>query len=425
MAFGTLNTSYTQEEPVFELKETFFASFFVSGLMVASWILNGLIAFLFFRKGELRQTPSNKLVLNLVATNCICGLFVLPALLLSTITQKWILGEVGCQMFGIISTASFAAWPLTLASLSIDRFHFIVNPLSYPVNMTLFKTNVMLCLVWIYCVITSIMPLFVEPSFQYSAQEHICAPDWGRTAWFAIYNLIMSYIIPLLVQCWCYTHIVLAARRQAKFGRRLSRVSDVPLERARIIRETSASKAVKKTIYVLGSYVLIYTPYSVYLLLRLNGLIPSFIGFWLYLCVITTTIVYPVLFVLRAKGLKREVRELVHGCRLSKNRVNDINNAKSSDVRLLHRFSGDTRLSLLGREVDGYDSETSLAQPFPRRRSVTSERRVSWNLQPTYFDTFTTRVGGGSERSDGDVGGNQTDHTTLMPNPTLPGQIPA
>ena len=352
-------------------------------LLLASASVNTLIVAMFAKKSELLSNASNKLVFNFTVFSFICTWIVLPGTLVTIITKDWILGSFLCQATGFLTVSLSASTLLNLTSFTIDRYHYIINPLTYPMNMTPFKVNVILFFIWFAGIMTGLMPLFGWNFYKYDSSRLTCTVEWSLGEGFYIYFTIISYFIPLVVQIYCYGCIINAAKKHAHFGRRMSRIAVMPVEVKTIIRETSANRTIKKTIIMLGTFFVTWTPCTVVILiqgtLKMNNMprmlnsITFSLSFLLYL-------IYPILFVFRASHLKKEMRRFLLEFSILRRFSNRVG-IFSEELNRMAAFPNHTE----SRRSGSIGTVSEFDFSF-RRRSSHRGSRVSFNLPPVVMD---------------------------------------
>ena len=233
--------------------------------------------------------------------------------------------------------------------------------------MTSFKVNVIIFFIWFVSIVAGLMPVFGWGSYGYNRSVMTCTVLWPQSSSFGIYFFVVGFVMPLVIQVYCYAGIARAAKKQAKFGRRMSRVAIVPLQVAKIIRETSAAKTIRKICIVMGIFFLTWLP--IMIIIMVSGykkgerlVTQFFIANNLAYC---STFAYPLLFVFRARNLKKELRTLLSSSRLFNciNTVTPEDDVESSERKERRRSSLST---------DGYD--------LGSRRRSSRISRVSWAM---------------------------------------------
>lgn len=330
---------------------------------IVSTIINFICFALFIRNRELLANPSNKFAFNFVISSFSSSFLLIPTTFASIVAKEWLLKDMMCQIIGMLSVTLPVAELLTLASIAYDRHHFIVNGLTYPINMTSFKVNVIVFFTWFIAIISGLMPLFGWGTYAFNPDAMTCTVTWRGTPSFGLYFFGISYLMPLLTQAYCYFGIIRVAKKQAKFGRRLSRVAVIPLQVARIIRETSAAKTIKKTFIVMGIFILAWTSNMIMILVQgLSDAASTKVPFFVTnVLTYVPLLAYPLLFVFRSKHLKQEVRLLFRSLKI----LDCVNSVSPMDID--DSDQKERRRSSLS--LEGYDLGA-------RRRSS----RVSWAM---------------------------------------------
>ena len=279
-------------------------------LWIASTGVNIICFALFTKKRELLGNQANKLVFNFIISTLSTSIILMPASFISYASNEWIFTEFVCQTTGLFSITMPLAQLLTLGSMAYDRYHYIVNPLTYPINMTSFKTNVLIFFIWLVSIVSGLLPLFGWSAYKINLDVMTCTVWWTASPSFAVYFFIIAFVVPLFVQLYCYAGIIKVARKQAKFGRRLSRVAVVPVQVTRIIKETSASKTIHKTCFIIGLFLFTWMPYVLLALIQGTSRVAHLRVHLFIACSVSyvSSLVYPILFVFRSKTLKKDVR---------------------------------------------------------------------------------------------------------------------
>ena len=371
-----------------------------SVLLSCLWIVCicvNIICFVLFTKNrELLANQANKLAFNLIISTLATSVVVMPTSFISYGSNEWLFEEFVCQTTGLFSITMPVVQQLTLCSMAYDRYHYIVNPLTYPINMTSFKANVLIFFTWFFAIVSGLMPLFGWGVYNLNQDIMTCTVRWPSSPSFSVYYFILSFTLPLAVQLYCYSGIIRVAKRQAKFGRRLSRVAVVPVQVSRIIRETSASKTIRKTLIIIGLFLFTWMPYIIIILLQgVSNLDDT--GTALFVSsnfTYITCLAYPLLFVFRSRNLRKDVRILLHSALLFF-RVHDV-----AQIDIEGSERKERRRSSLS--LDGYDltsrrksSRVSWAMPIVREDGLEPSREPRPSLTASTVTTDISSLQGG------------------------------
>ncbi len=130
-----------------------------------------LIASIIYKR--LYRNATHILLLNLGIADLLICLLVLPPIVITGFVGSYIFGDsdyVRCQMCqtGLINTIFTVFDVNVLGLLSVDRFIYIKFPLSYNKIVTIRRTILIVIVLWIVCLLESILPLFGFGAIQYS-----------------------------------------------------------------------------------------------------------------------------------------------------------------------------------------------------------------------------------------------------------------
>lgn len=181
-------------------------------IMLISSLGNGGVLFVFTRTRNLR-TPNYFLVSALCFGDFLMSTLGMPMFISSCFSTRWILGRVGCTVYGTLMTFLGLSQITLLASIAFTRYRYVVNNCS--IDTLVAKIVVISC--YLYAFIFSLAPLFgwsrpvVEPI------GTSCGPNWAGTALRDVsYNLtifVLCFFVPLSIIIFSYSMIYLKVRR--------------------------------------------------------------------------------------------------------------------------------------------------------------------------------------------------------------------
>lgn len=183
--------------------------------MLSSLIGNTLIVLAIYRNHSLRSITS-VFIANLAMADFLLALLGMPFTMASSITYRWIFGNIWCEINGMLNSIFCIASMLSLAAVSIDRYVAIIKPLRYPLIMTPRIALGMVLYVWIHAITCAFLPVFGWASYTYITNESICTADWGQNIPYTMFIFAFSFFAPLMVMGYCYYHILRAARKQSQ-----------------------------------------------------------------------------------------------------------------------------------------------------------------------------------------------------------------
>ena len=167
--------------------------FVISFLIILSNIINLTV----LRITEQIPTISRFCLINLSCADFLIGCISCAPCVLSSSLDRWIYGDIWCQISGINHSSSMtvAVWSMSL--ISIDRYIAIVHPLRYHELMTIKRCRLIIASFWIISLMTYMLPLAVKGNFiyyRYSPDEAMCGLYW-EFRWFCI---LTSFYVPFL-----------------------------------------------------------------------------------------------------------------------------------------------------------------------------------------------------------------------------------
>lgn len=180
-------------------------------IMLISTLGNGGVMYVFIRTRNLR-TPNYFLVSALCLGDFLMSTLGMPMFITSCFFTRWILGRVGCLVYGTLMTFLGLSQITLLASIAFTRYRYVVNNCS--IDTLVAKIVVIMC--YLYAFIFSLAPLFgwsrpvVEPI------GTSCGPNWAGTEPRDVsYNLtifVLCFFVPLSIITFSYFMIYLKVR---------------------------------------------------------------------------------------------------------------------------------------------------------------------------------------------------------------------
>ncbi|KAM3838383.1 adenosine receptor A3 [Diretmus argenteus] len=118
-------------------------------------------------------------------------------------------------LFVLLQTSSIHS--LTWAT--VDKFTEICFALSYRSIWTARRTQTVLVLVWLFCLVNATLPLLGFGSYSYSNATFICGPSFTPdNSGFNVLLVAVGMAVPILTMCSLYGCIVYIARKQVRRG---------------------------------------------------------------------------------------------------------------------------------------------------------------------------------------------------------------
>ena len=195
--------------------------------MLAGFITNSFVLVLTLCYLKAWKQPSTIFLTNMLLTNLITVLFVMPFSVITCASGEWIFGNTVnqkvavCNFSAYISSYSFVAVTLSLVLLSFDRFFFIVKALQYEKYMTVNKAVIIVAASWILVAIMVTPPLYGFGKFKFTDSYGICISRFENEVAFSVYAFILCscFVMSIVVtSTWtfCYMRKYLKKRNKRK-----------------------------------------------------------------------------------------------------------------------------------------------------------------------------------------------------------------
>ncbi|XP_068129250.1 neuropeptide Y receptor type 2-like [Hyperolius riggenbachi] len=183
-------------------------------IIILGLIGNSLVIYMIMKYKNMR-TVTNYFIANLAVADLMVDSLCLPFTLVYTLMDEWKFGLVLCHLFPYAQAMSVNVSTLTLIVIALDRYWCIVFHLSSRISKK-FSFSI-ITVTWVAASIFAIpLAIFREyrhedlPTFKLKIA--VCTEKWpsnnSRDA--AIYSLsmlLLQYVLPLVVICYCYIRI--------------------------------------------------------------------------------------------------------------------------------------------------------------------------------------------------------------------------
>lgn len=230
---------------------------------VVGIIANGVLSFLLFYNKKTRKGTCNVLILNQTLIDLVACLLLLVtfATKIPTIYLTGMSGRVYCKLFG--SNAMFAtginASTTGLMVITLERYMKIVHSLVYKKRYRAWLQDVALAFPWIYSIVIT-FPILMAAS-DVSSGQCLAASYWSASWYQQVYGLatvVWKFLLPLSVFLFCYAKILLLMKAQSRIHAAMS--SNI----GQILLARSERNIIKTLMFVVGCYVLAYSPFYTY-----------------------------------------------------------------------------------------------------------------------------------------------------------------
>jgi len=244
-----------------------------------------------------RKSRMNFFILHLAIADLSVGVFSVLTDIAWKLAVSWEAGLLACKIIKFSQLVVTYGSTYVLVALSIDRYDAIIHPMRF--NRSWKRAKWLVVLAWSFSAAFSVPILFF-----FNLHE---TPDYGTQCWIDFpaqwhWQLYMSLvalsllIMPALIIAFCYTVIVITIWKKSKIMQppliasaiiprvplTEARRQRIALEDAEYRRASSRGlipkakvKTVKMTVVIIFVFVLCWSPYIVFDLLQVFGLIPQ------------------------------------------------------------------------------------------------------------------------------------------------------
>ncbi|NWQ64999.1 OPN4 protein, partial [Neopipo cinnamomea] len=232
---------------------------------------NLLVLYAFYSNKKLR-TPQNYFIMNLAVSDFLMSASQAPMCFVNSLHRKWILGDIGCDLYAFCGALFGITSMMTLLAISIDRYLVITKPLQSIQWTSKKRTIQVIAVVWLYSLGWSLAPLFGWSSYVPEGLMISCTWDYvtyspaNRS-----YTMILCccvFFIPLIIIFLCYLSMFLAIRRTGRDVQKLGSCSRKSHLSQSMKNEWKLAKIAFVVIIV---FVLSWSPYACVTLIAWAG----------------------------------------------------------------------------------------------------------------------------------------------------------
>lgn len=203
-------------------------------ITLATTLSNAFVIATVYRTRKL-HTPANYLIASLAVTDLLVSILVMPISTMYTVTGRWTLGQVVCDLWLSSDITCCTASILHLCVIALDRYWAITDAVEYSAKRTPQRAALMIVLVWVFSISISLPPFFWR---QAKAEEEVwdCVVNTDHVL-YTVYSTVGAFYFPTLLLIALYGRIYVEARSRIlkqtphRTGKRLTRaqlITDSP-----------------------------------------------------------------------------------------------------------------------------------------------------------------------------------------------------
>ena len=176
---------------------------------------NTVVCYIVYQKPAMRSAI-NILLATLAMADFMTAALCMPFALISMIAQRWVFGEVFCQMNAILFSLLLTEGTFVLLTISVDRFMIIVRRKD---TLTPRKAKMYIVVSWVLSFAVVLPPIFGWGKYSFELGQIQCSLEWPsqnqRDLSYGLFFFISTFCIPLLVMGYCFLSILRTVRRNS------------------------------------------------------------------------------------------------------------------------------------------------------------------------------------------------------------------
>ncbi|XP_041482422.1 histamine H2 receptor-like [Lytechinus variegatus] len=239
----------------------------VFGIIILTTLIGNILVCLSPLVCHRLRTATYTFLVSLAIADLLLGITVLPFSAYNTLKpMQWIFTPIYCNIYVSCDVMFCTSSILHLLVISLDPQVAITRPYAYQRNMNRKKAYAALAVVWTISLLISFLPLHLgwnteDGKVQNYENPRICGLDSNR--YYALFDGIVLFFIPLIVMSLVYIRLVYIANRQARAIQKLmiSSKNETSEERANRRRSVDEHRALKIIAIVMGAFVVCWVPY--------------------------------------------------------------------------------------------------------------------------------------------------------------------
>ena len=290
--------------------------------------INTLFIVIICRSKKIRKKPSTVFTLNLLATQLLQGLFVIPFYIAKRQgTEQEQIRRFICDGFRFPYMITFYGTCIHVVLITTDRLLAVILLTSYKLTVTFYHSVYVTIVAWVYIILLCLVP-FLPQKQPESVCSYIPQKEW--IIFMLLVNTLASYVYIVMVYIYIYQKLAEIATRKKKHS--ISSTSSTCSRSGAGISRTF----MKQCFIITLSYGLTWAPAVVYYLLQVftpsvfstsysNSKFEEYVSFFIKFITTITAIISPIVYCYFNSEFQREYKFTMRAL-TSCNRTNDRNN---------------------------------------------------------------------------------------------------
>lgn len=176
---------------------------------------NTVVCYIVYQKPAMRSAI-NILLATLAMADVLTATLCMPFAVISLVAQRWIFGDVFCQINAILFSFLVTEGTLLLLTISVDRFMIIVRRKD---TLTPRKAKIYILTSWVMSLAIVLPPIFGWGKYSFELGQIQCSleyPSQGKLDLsYGLFFFISTFCIPVLLMGYCFLSILRTVRRNS------------------------------------------------------------------------------------------------------------------------------------------------------------------------------------------------------------------
>ncbi|XP_071792408.1 histamine H2 receptor-like [Asterias amurensis] len=211
------STDYDDDEHLREAEDNFSILMGVLHILtIFVTTLGNILVITVIIKSHKLHTITSGFLLNLAISDLAAGLFLVPFAASTSLNLEWLYTRASCTFLGFLYTVLCFVSTWTLASISVERFIAVNNPLKYHQMINKRRVIIVIVLIWTCAMINASFAFAEQEAYVYLPQYTFCLLNYRDRIATAIIIPIIAIFIPFCLMCYTYMSIGRIACSHAK-----------------------------------------------------------------------------------------------------------------------------------------------------------------------------------------------------------------